>query len=86
MTSYPNFARSPAQVTPAGPEPITATFLPFVFSGFSGEIPFSLAQSATNLSNFPIEIGSPFIPRIHTPSHWLSCGHTRPHTAGRAED
>ena len=33
-----------------------------------------------------MEIGSPLIPRIHWPSHWLSCGHTRPQTAGSAED
>lgn len=26
------------------------------------------------------------IPRTHLPSHWLSCGHTRPQTAGSALD
>ena len=25
------------------------------------------------------------MPRTHLLSHWLSCGHTRPQTAGRAE-
>jgi hypothetical protein len=30
--------------------------------------------------------GSPLMPRVQTPSHWLSCGQTRPHTAGREED
>ena len=33
VTSYPSFARSPAQVSPDGPEPMTATLCPFVFSG-----------------------------------------------------
>ena len=79
-------ARSPAHVSPEGPEPITATFLPFFSLGASGEIPFSLAQSATNLSSLPIAIASPLIPRIHLPSHCVSCGHTRPHTAGSADD
>jgi len=27
--------------------------------------------------------GSSFLPRMHTPSHWLSWGQTRPQTAGR---
>ena len=26
--------------------------------------------------------GSPFLPRVHTPSHCVSCGHTRPQMAG----
>ena len=30
--------------------------------------------------------GSPFTPRTHLDSHWLSWGHTRPHTAGREEE
>ena len=86
VTSYPIFAKSPAHVTPEGPEPITATFLPLVFSGAAGTKPFSLDQSATKRSSLPMEIGSPLIPRMHLPSHWLSCGHTRPQTAGSAED
>ena len=60
--------------------------MPLVFSGLAGTNPFSLDQSATKRSSFPMEIGSPLMPRIHLPSHWLSCGHTRPHTAGRALD
>ena len=28
--------------------------------------------------------GSPFLPRRQRPSHWLSCGQTRPVTQGRA--
>ena len=27
--------------------------------------------------------GSPFLARMHLPSHWLSWGQTRPQTAGR---
>ena len=65
VTSYPIFARSPAHVSPEGPEPITATFLPFFSAGASGLIPFSLAQSATNLSSLPIDTDSPLIPLIH---------------------
>ena len=55
-------------------------------AGAAGLMPFSLAQSATKRSSLPMETGSPLIPRIHFPSHWLSCGHTRPQTAGSAED
>ena len=65
VTSYPILARSPAQVSPEGPEPITATFLPFFSVGISGDTLFSLAQSATNLSSLPIDIASPLIPLIH---------------------
>ena len=54
-----------AQVSPEGPEPITATFLPFFSVGISGDTLFSLAQSATNLSSLPIDIASPLIPLIH---------------------
>ena len=69
VTSYPIFARSPAQVRPAGPEPMTATFFPFFPADTMGLIPFSLAQSATKRSSLPMEMGSPLIPRIHLPSH-----------------
>ena len=30
--------------------------------------------------------GSPLMPRMHLDSHWVSWGHTRPHTAGRLEE
>ena len=29
-------------------------------------------DAATKRSSFPMEIGSPLMPRIHFPSHWLS--------------
>ena len=66
-----HFARSPAQVRPAGPEPMTATFLPFFCAAGVGLIPFSLAQSATKRSSLPMEMGSPLKPRyifLHTGS------------------
>lgn len=62
-------AKSPAQVSPAGPLPITATFL-FLLSSLSDKSTLcSLDQSATNLSSFPIATGSPFMPSTHFPSH-----------------
>ena len=69
VTSYPSLAKSPAQVSPAGPEPTTATLLPFILSALVGFTPCSLAQSAVNLSSLPIEIGAPLIPLIHFCSH-----------------
>ena len=86
VTSYPSFARSPAQLSPAGPEPITATLFPFLFGFAFGLIPIFLAVSATYLSSLPIETASPLFPLIHTPSHCVSCGQTLPHTAGSELD
>ena len=63
---------------------MTATLFPFFSAVTSGLMPFSLAQSATKRSSLPMEIGSPLMPRMHFPSHWVSWGHTRPQTAGRA--
>ena len=45
---------------------------------------FSRCQSATKRSRRPMPTGSPLMPRTHLLSHWLSCGHTRPQTAGSA--
>ena len=85
VTSYPMRARSPAQVRPAGPEPTTATLCPLDL-GFSGSsLLLLLCQSATKRSRRPMPTGSPFMPRTQYFSHWLSWGHTRPHTAGSAE-
>ena len=36
-------------------------------------------------SSLPMPTGSPFTPRTHLPSHCVSCGQTRPHTAGSEE-
>ena len=65
---------------------MTATFLPvrravhFIF------IPCSFAQSATKRSSLPMETASPLMPLMHLPSHWVSCGQTRPQTAGSELD
>ena len=77
-------ASSPAQVRPAGPEPMTATLWPFLGAVATLAIPCSAAQSATKRSTRPMATGSPFTPRTHLPSHWFSWGHTRPEMAGRA--
>ena len=69
VTSYPNFAKSPAHVSPDGPDPITATLCPLdlIFSSFL-EL-FFKHQSATNLSSLPIATDSPLIPLMHFDSH-----------------
>ena len=77
-------ASSPAQVRPAGPEPMTATLWPFLGAVATLAMPFSAAQSATKRSMRPMDTGSPLIPRTHLPSHWVSWGQTRPEMAGRA--
>ena len=40
-------------------------------------------MSPTKRSRRPIATGSSESPTVQTPSHWFSCGQTRPHTAGR---
>src|SRR5471030_1127665 len=84
VTSYPFLAKSPAQVSPAGPLPTTATFTPFLGSVALKSTLCSAAQSAVNLSSLPIDTESPFIPKTHLPSHCFSCGQTLPQTAGSA--
>ncbi len=41
----------------------------------------SFSRSGRNHSTCPMAIGVRV--RMHTPWHWLSCGHTRPVTSGR---
>ena len=66
---------------------MTATFLPFFSAGCRRNDSRSLWPSQPrNAPALPMETASPLIPRIHLPSHWLSCGQTRPQTAGSAED
>ena len=84
MTWYPFLASSPAQVSPAGPEPTTATFLPLDSGLWGAALTFSRYQSAANRSSRPMATGSPLMPRTHFASHWVSWGQTRPDTAGRA--
>ncbi len=86
VTLCPSLARSAAQVSPAGPEPITATFLPVGGASWVGDL-FSLwprSQSATYLSMRPMAMGAFFLPSVQTCSHCVSCGQTLPQMAGRA--
>ena len=85
VTSCPIFTRSPAHDSPAGPPPTIATFSPEGGLGVGGgRVLFWSSQSAANRSRYPTATGFCFTPIIHTFSHCSSCGHTRPHTAGRA--
>ena len=85
VTSWPCLTSSPAAVSPAGPEPTMATDRPEV-AGASGfdRSGWAIAQSATNRSREPIATEAPFLARTQRPSHWISCGQTRPVTQGRA--
>ena len=58
--------------------------MPFdgTFSGIA--FTFSRYQSATKRSRRPMATGSPFTPRTHLDSHCVSCGQTRPESAGSA--
>ena len=79
----------PAQVSEAGPEPMQATrpfaWLSLVSTGQDSGAAAQAARwvSATKRSRRPMAMASPLAFRMHLPSHWCSCGHTRPHTAGR---
>ena len=44
--------------------------------------PSLIARSPTQRSSRPIATGSSDSPTVQTPSHWFSCGQTRPQTAG----
>ena len=85
VTAWPRVTSSPAHVRPAGPLPTTATRQPDGSGAAgSGQRPCARFQSATNRSRLPMATGSPFRPTTHLTSHCVSCGHTRPQTAGRA--
>ena len=82
-TLKPWRARSPAIVSPAGPEPITAT-RPRVFGwSFSLISPMLPSKSAIKRSSLPTCMPCPFFASTQWPSHCFSWGHTRPQTAGR---
>ena len=53
-------------------------------SAAAASLGWANAQSDTKRSKRPMPTGSPFLPRVHTPSHCVSCGHTRPQMAGSA--
>ena len=77
--------RSPATVRPDGPEPTTATFLP-VGAALGGKLTgtvLPLVVGDRNVRGCRWPRAAPFLPTMHLPSHWISCGQTRPQTAGR---
>ncbi|EJW90575.1 hypothetical protein EVA_21316 [gut metagenome] len=83
VTWKPLRARTPATVSPAGPEPITATLPRFFATSFSRVSCTSASKSAMKDSSFPIRMGASFLLRMQCPSHCFSWGHTLPQMAGR---
>lgn len=82
VTSQPALAMSAAHAIPAGPEP-TIPMRKAVGSMLGTRNHFSaIAWSPTHRSSRPIATGSSEAPTTHGPSHWFSCGHTRPQIAG----
>ena len=82
-TLNPLRERSPAIVSPAGPEPITATLPRVLGRRFSRISPILPSKSARKRSSLPTCMPWPFLPSTQCPSHCFSWGQTRPHTAGR---
>ncbi|MNI47625.1 hypothetical protein D3C73_1021550 [compost metagenome] len=81
-TLCPLLFKESAVASPAGPEPITATFLPLLTLGGSGFInPSSNALSIIDLSFSFIVIAGPLIPAVHAASH--GAGHTLPVNSGK---
>ena len=74
------------QTTDKQDTPMMATLWPFHAGTMGAVWTFSRCQSATKRSRRPMPTGSFLMPRVHLPSHWLSCGQTRPQTAGREEE
>ena len=72
-----------AQPRPAGPAPITATFLSVqVTPLISGRQPSANAVSVMYFSTLPMVTAPKPSLRVQAPSHRRSCGHTRPQTSG----
>ena len=67
-----------ASSSPAAHSARSSSIAPFASSGCAK------AQSDAKRSRRPMPTGSPFLPRVHRPSHCDSCGHTRPQMAGSA--
>ena len=82
VTSQPALAMSAAQAMPAGPEPTMPTRKPLGSMYGMLDQPSLMARSPTQRSSRPIATGSSDSPTVHTPSHWFSCGQTRPQTEG----
>mmetsp|Transcript_8201 Transcript_8201/g.19982 ORF Transcript_8201/g.19982 Transcript_8201/m.19982 type:complete len:290 (-) Transcript_8201:1280-2149(-) len=82
VTKCPALLSWSAAAMPAGPDPITATFLPERSVGRRGTIqPSSKALSMIAHSMFLIVTGCSMMPRTHAPSH--GAGHTRPVNSGK---
>src|SRR3989339_1789657 len=83
VTSNPSRARTAAQESPAGPDPMTAAFLPFFFPAVSGSNPVFQPYSARNLWIFPIFTALSMPVALQASSHSTSVGQTTPHTPSR---
>mmetsp|Transcript_67087 Transcript_67087/g.165503 ORF Transcript_67087/g.165503 Transcript_67087/m.165503 type:complete len:257 (-) Transcript_67087:1686-2456(-) len=82
VTRWPALLSWSAAAMPAGPEPMTATFLPVRMAGGWGLIqPCSKALSMMAHSMFLIVTGFSMMPSTHAPSH--GAGHTRPVNSGK---
>src|SRR6187397_830755 len=82
VTLWPARLSCAAAASPAGPEPITATFFQVRVGGGSGTIqPSSNARSTIASSIDLIVTGSLLIARTHDPSH--GAGHKSPVNSGK---
>ena len=80
-------ARSPAQVKSGRTGTDHGNFLAVFLSRSSRfDAVLTWPSQQRNAPALPMETDSPLMPRIHLPSHWLSCGQTRPQIAGSALD
>ena len=83
VTVYPFRFKRLAQANPEGPDPITATFLPFRIFGIWGVIyPSAKAFSIIAASFSRIVTGSPILFKTQPFSH--KAGHTRPVNSGKS--
>ncbi len=82
VTVCPALLSCAAAESPAGPEPMTATFLPVRFAGGSATTqPSSQPWSMMATSMFLIVTGGSLMPSTHEPSH--GAGQTRPVNSGK---
>ena len=82
VTVCPALLSCSAQERPAGPEPMTATFLPVRARGCSGSTqPSSQPRSVMAASMFLIVTGGLLMPSTQEPSH--GAGQTRPVNSGK---
>ena len=82
VTRCPARLSCSAAARPAGPEPMTATFLPLRVFGVSGRTqPSSQPRSMISASMFLIVTAGSLMPSTHEPSH--GAGQTRPVNSGK---